>query len=308
MKYIKIYFYIFFIVVIGNDLSAKIKIKYKIGEEIITNIDIENEKNYLTFLRPNLRKLSNDEMLKISENSLKKEIIKKKEINNVFKEVNNEKLISGIKETLFKYKKVDNEEELLNILKNTNIKYEKIIEKMKYEVLWNELIFQKYNSLIKIDEKKLKSELANKMSNNKKYEYNISEILFEIENNENLENKYKKILNYININDFKDAASRFSISNSGKRGGEIGWIKETLLSENLSKLLRNMKKNEITKPLKYPNGYLILRINDKKEMKQLVSLDKELEELIKFEKNRQLNQFSILFYKKLQQNTIINEY
>jgi len=308
MKYIKIYFYIFFIVVIGNDLSAKIKIKYKIGEEIITNIDIENEKNYLSFLRPNLRKLSNDEMLKISENSLKKEIIKKKEINNVFKEVNNEKLISGIKETLFKYKKVDNEEELLNILKNTNIKYEKIIEKMKYEVLWNELIFQKYNSLIKIDEKKLKSELANKMSNNKKYEYNISEILFEIENNENLENKYKKILNYININDFKDAASRFSISNSGKRGGEIGWIKETLLSENLSKLLSNMKKNEITKPLKYPNGYLILRINDKKEMKQLVSLDKELEELIKFEKNRQLNQFSILFYKKLQQNTIINEY
>ena len=69
-----------------------------------------------------------------------------------------------------------------------------------------------------------------------------------------------------------------------------------------------MKKNEITKPLKYPNGYLILKINDKKEMKQLVSLDKELEELIKFEKNRQLNQFSILFYKKLQQNTIINEY
>ena len=160
MKYIKIYFYIFFIVVIGNDLSAKIKIKYKIGEEIITNIDIENEKNYLTFLRPNLRKLSNDEMLKISENSLKKEIIKKKEINNVFKEVNNEKLISGIKETLFKYKKVDNEEELLNILKNTNIKYEKIIEKMKYEVLWNELIFQKYNSLIKIDEKKIKIRIS----------------------------------------------------------------------------------------------------------------------------------------------------
>ena len=236
MKYIKIYFYIFVIITLGNDISAKIVIKYKIGDEIITNLDIENEKNYLTFLRPNLSNLSNDEMLKISENSLKKEIIKKKEINNSFKEVNNEKLISSIKESLFKYKKVESEKEILNILKNTNIKYEKIIEKMKYEILWNELIFQKYNSLIKIDEKKLKSELINKMSNNKKYEYNISEILFEIEKNENLEDKYKKILKYIKINDFKGAASRFSISNSGKRGGEIGWIKETLLSENLSKL------------------------------------------------------------------------
>ena len=308
MKYIRIYYYIIFIILLSSDLSAKITIKYKIGEEIITNSDIENEKNYLTFLRPKLSNLSNDEMLKISESSLIKEIIKKKEINKAFKEVNNEKLIIKIKESLFKYKNVRNEKELLKILKNTNIKYEKIIEKMKYEALWNELIFQKYNSLIKIDKTKLKSELISKISNNKKYEYNISEILFEIENNEDLENKYNKILNYIKINDFKDAASRFSISNSGKRGGEIGWIKETLLSENLSKLISKMNKYEITKPLKYPNGYLILRINDKKEMKQVVSIDKELEELIIFEKNRQLNQFSLLFFKKLQQNTIINEY
>lgn len=308
MKYIKIYFYIIFIISLSSDLSAKITIKYKIGEEIITNSDIENEKNYLTFLRPKLSNLSNDEMLKISESSLIKEIIKKKEINKAFKEVNNEKLINKIKESLFKYKNVKNEEELLNILKNTNIRYEKVIEKMKYEALWNELIFRKYNSLIKIDKTKLKSELISKIASNKKYEYNLSEILFEIENNEDLENKYNKILNYIKINDFKDAASRFSISNSSKRGGEIGWIKETLLSENLSKLISKMNKYGITKPLKYPNGYLILRINDKKEMKQVVSIDKELEELIIFEKNRQLNQFSLLFFKKLQQNTIINEY
>ena len=31
------------------------------------------------------------------------------------------------------------------------------------------------------------------------------------------------------------------------------------------------------------------------------------DELIRFERNRQLNQFSLLFYKKLKQNTIINE-
>ena len=64
-----------------------------------------------------------------------------------------------------------------------------------------------------------------------------------------------------------------------------------------------MKKNEITKPIKYPNGYLILKINDKKEMKQIINIEKELKEFIKFEKNKQLNQFSLLFYKKLKQNT-----
>ena len=42
-------------------------------------------------------------------------------------------------------------------------------------------------------------------------------------------------------------------------------------------------------------------------MKEIIDFNKELDELIRFERNRQLNQFSLLFYKKLKQNTIINE-
>ena len=292
----------------NNTLIAQIQIKYKVGDEIITNIDIINEKNYLIFLRPNLKELSSNEIFEISENSLINEVIKKREINKLFKNINNEILLNEIKKKLFEFKNVKNEKEFLNLLANTDIKYEKIIEKMKYEALWNELIFRKYSSLIKVDENQLKKELTIKMSENKKYEYNISELLFEIEKNENLKNKHKRILEYIKINGFKSAASRFSIANSSKRGGEIGWIKETLLSKNLNSLLKNIAKGEITKPIKYPSGYLIIKINDKKEMMQIISLEKELDDLINYEKNRQLNQFSLLFYKKLKQSSIINEY
>ena len=69
-----------------------------------------------------------------------------------------------------------------------------------------------------------------------------------------------------------------------------------------------MKKNQITKPIKYPNGYLLLKINDKKEMKEVVDIEKELNDLISYERDKQLNQFSLLYYKKLKQNTVINEY
>lgn len=179
---------------------------------------------------------------------------------------------------------------------------------MKYEAFWNELIFQKYNPMIKIDKEQLRINLKTKISKDKKFEYNISEILFEIEKNENLRNKYKKIIKYINSNDFKAAASRFSISNSANNGGEVGWIKETLLSENLNSILKKIDKNEITEPIKYPTGYLILRINDKKELKQKINIEKELNELVIYEKNRQLNQFSLLLFKKLKQNIKINEY
>jgi len=288
--------------------NSKIEIKYKVGDEIVTNLDILDERKYLVFLRPNLNGLKEKELSIIAENSLIREIIKKKELKRIFKDDENLEFMEEIKKNLYRFKNVKNESEFKNLLNKSNVNYEKIIMKMKYEAMWNELIFQKYSSLVKIDKTKLKKELQIKISKNKKYEYNLSEILFELEKNETLDEKYKKILKYTNNNNFKNAAAKFSISNSSIRGGQIGWIKETLLSENLIKILGKMKKNDVSKYIKYPNGYLILKINDKREMDQVINVNKELNEMSNFEKNRQLNQFSLLFYKKLKQNININEY
>ena len=307
---IKIKFVIILIILFlsCNFSKANIKIKYKIGDKIITNIDIINEKNYLIFMRPSLVSLSKNEILEVSKNSLIRDIIKKKEINRVFKDLNNKNLINEIEKKLLNFKNVKNKDEFIKLLEPGNLNFEEIIDKMKYEALWNELIYQKYNTFLKIDKKELEKNLKIKIANDKKFEYNLSELLFDVETNENYEKKYNDILKYIKNNNFKAAATRFSISNSSNNGGEIGWVKETLLSKNLSSILNNMKKFEITKPIKYPSGYLLLRINDKRDMKQVVNIDKELDDLINFEKNKQLNQFSLLFFKKLKQNSVINEY
>lgn len=292
-----------------NEFSyAEFKIKYKVGEEIITNYDIQIEKNYLIFLRPNLKNISNKDILKISENSLIKEIIKKKELDKIFKKNDNSNFVNEVKKNLLAFKKVKNESELKKLIETNNISYEEVIEKIKYESLWNEFIYKKYSSYVKIDEAVLKKKLKTKMLKTKKYEYNLSEILFEVEQKENLKNKYKKISDYINFNDFKAAAARYSISDSSNKGGEIGWVKETLLSNEINNILSKMNENEISNPIKYPNGYLILKINKKKIIKQVINIDKELENLIRFETNKQLNQFSLLLFKKLKQNTVINEY
>ena len=305
---LNIIFCIFFSFIITNTCFSKIEIKYKINNNIITNVDILNERNYLIFLRPNLKDLSDEEIIKISENSLIRELIKKKEIDRIFKNIDKNSLNEEIKKNLFSFKKVKNEKEFKELIKKYNISYNKILEKIQYEGLWNELIFMKFNSSIKIDKKKIKDELILKMSNDKKFEYNLSEILFELEKNEIYEKKLNEIIKYIKEANFRLAASKYSIANSSNKGGEIGWIKETLLSPILIKKLKNLKKGQFTRPIKYPNGYLILKINEKKEMKQIISIDKELEESIKFEKNKQLNQYSLLFYKKLKQNTVINEH
>ena len=302
-------FIIFLLVFFVNfKVQADIKIKFKVGEDIITNIDILKEKNYLIFFRPDLSKLNEKDIIKISENSLIRELIKKRELDKLFKDTNNEEFIDNLKKNLFLRYNVQDEGQFKSLLTKNNIRFEDLLTKVKYEGLWNELIYMKYNSSVKIDKEKTRKELILKISNKKKYEYNLSEILFDVDKNEKLISKHAKIINTIREKDFKTAASKYSISSSSDIGGELGWIKETMLSNNLSKILGNMKKNQITKPIKYPNGYLLLKINDKKEMKEVVDIEKELNDLISYERDKQLNQFSLLYYKKLKQNTNISEY
>ena len=306
MPKIKILFVLLLLIFTSYKLEAKIYIKYKIGDQIITNFDIENEIKNLIFFRPNLKKLSEDELNKIAKNTLIREIIKNTEIKKAFNNINSVDLEKKVKQRLFAYKKVKNEDELIQILKKDNINYKEIVEKVKYETLWNELIFQKFNKSVKIDKDYLSKQLKAKIYKNRKFEYNLSEILFEVDNNENVIKKNDEILNSIKKYGFKASASKYSISNSASIGGNIGWVKETVLSDKIVNKLDKLNIDGITKPIKYPNGFLILMINDKKEIKKEINFDEELNEFIKFEKNKQLNQFSQLYYKRLKQNTIIN--
>ena len=306
MPKIKILFVLFLLTFASYKLDAKIYIKYKIGDQIITNFDIENEINNLIFFRPSLERLSKDELNKIAKNTLIREIIKNTEIRKAFNNINSIDLEKKVKQRLFAYKKVKNEDELIQILRKDNINYKEIVEKVKYETLWNELIFQKFNKSVKIDKDYLSKQLKAKIYKNRKFEYNLSEILFEVDNNENVIKKNDEILNSIKKYGFKASASKYSISSSASVGGNIGWVKETVLSDKIVNKLDKLNIDGITKPIKYPNGFLILIINEKKEIKKEINFDEELNEFIKFEKNKQLNQFSQLYYKRLKQNTIIN--
>ena len=66
--------------------------------------------------------------------------------------------------------------------------------------------------------------------------------------------------------------------------------------------------SNFTEPLVIPGGYLILKVNEKRITKKDIKLEDELKKTIEIKTNKQLNQFSLLFFKKLKQNTVINEY
>ena len=145
------------------------------------------------------------------------------------------------------------------------------------------------------------------MANKIAVSYNLSEIVFEIKDND-LETTLSKINESINTAGFKNTANIFSISNTAKFGGEIGWIEESKLSKTIIESLQSIDIGEITKPINIANGFLIVKLLDKKEEKNLVDPKLILKNLIGYEQNRQFTQFSIMHFNKLRLNTsIINE-
>ena len=299
--------FILFLILSNNATAIENKIIIKIENEIITTIDIENEKNYLITLNPNINDLENNRLNLISKNSLIREKIKE---NEILKYVENIKLDEEFLNRLIaeRYSRLNlsNKSQFLSYLENRKINIDTIEKKISIEALWNQLIYQKFYKNIKIDKMKLKQQIKKEI-NNKEKNFLLSEILFKIDNKKNLNKKYLEILQFVNKESFESAALTFSISDSSSLGGKLGWIKESSLNKLINEELANLKKGEITKPIFTPNGYLVLKIDNIEFLKQKFDEGARLKELIKTKTNQQLNQQSIIYFNKVKKNMNINE-
>ena len=289
--------------------NNEIEILFKVDNEIITNIDVEKEKRYLIALNNKLNEIPASQLNIIAKESLIKEIIKKKELNKFFDLSKTNEYSEKVAKNFYKRLNFKNEKEFESYLKNFNIKKKFILEKIKQESLWNQMIYDRFRYQVNIDKKKLRKILQKKISNNeyKNEDFNISEILFQLNSNEDLDTKLNVIKKSISELGFENTANIYSVSPSSKFGGKIGWIQKNQLSEVLLKEIMQVKKNELTQPIQANNGYLIIKLNDKRIVNKEVNFEDELSKLVNFEKEKQYNQISNIFYNKIKQNTYISE-
>jgi peptidyl-prolyl cis-trans isomerase SurA len=297
-----------YLILISNLYAEeKVYIELKIENEIITNIDINNEQNYLIALNNNLKNLDKKQLYSISKNSLIREKIKNIELVKFFDLEKSSNLMEGLIENLYKNLKFNDEKEFSDYLNNYNLEVDEVRKKILIEALWNQLIYDKFNKNININEDKLKIKLEEHLKKNKIEEFNLSEIIFEIKPGEKFEKKGKKILNFINDNGFKNTANSFSISDSAKFGGKIGWVNKTQISKIILDQVNKLQVGEITDPIQINNGYIIIKLNDKRLIKRNIDIDKEMKKLIIYEKDKQLNQYSLMYFNRVKKNLLINE-
>ena len=282
------------------------KILIKIENEIITSLDIQNEYKYLIALNPDIKKSNKEDIIKLSKRSILQERIKKIEINKNF---NNpkvpEKFLKQIIQSLYSRIGFSSLEDFKKYLINNNINFENVKKKLEIEALWNELILIKFSSKVKIDEKEIKERIKN---NNKfSKSYLLSEIYFEILNRKELDNKFQEISKTINEKGFDFAALKYSVSPTANIGGKLDWINKNSLNKNVRLAINDLKINDFTKPINVPGGFLILQINDIKNTKIEIDIEKEFKKLENYEKNNQLNQYSKIYFDKVKKDLEISE-
>lgn len=305
----KLFFFYFFVIILFNSTILKannVKIITKIGTDIITNIDIDNEYKYLIALNDNYKSIEKNKIYDYAKESLIREKIKEIEIKKFFDLGNKDDYLDDRVKAIYQNLGFLNIEEFNNHLKKNKLDLNEIFRKIEIEIKWNQLVFEKYNNKIIINKESLKEKLIKESK--KSYSYNLSEIVFSIKDRSDFENKFNSIIKSINDIGFEKTVLIYSESNSVNKSGNLGWIDELSLSKIILNEIKKINVSEITKPIKISNGILILKLNEIKEIDYTIeNIDDELSKLVNFERNKQLNTFSSIYFNKIKEKILANE-
>ena len=307
MTKIKINFFIIaYIVFFFTNLWAlENKILFKVDNKIITSIDLYNELKYLEIINKEFKNTSQKKAFEIAKRSLIREKIKEIELSKVFKELKVEsEFLDKMIINYFKSFEINNISDFEIYFATKEINPDSIKKKISLEILWNQFIYSKFKENIKIDKELIRNDLLNK---NKKKEFLLSEILFNLDKNEKLNDKIILLEREIKNNGFSKTALSYSNSDTANKGGKLGWVKETILNTKIKEKVKKTKVGNFTKPIVIPGGFLILKIEDIREVDNISDLNSEIKKVIKNKTNQQLNQYSNIYFNKVKKNITINE-
>ncbi len=290
----------------SSNAESDIYIAYKVENEIITNIDIKNESKYLIALNNQLKNIDKNKILIIATESIVKEKIKEIELLKYYELNQKNPYLKKIIKDFYLKLNLNNETEFENYLIKYDLTIKDVLKKIEIETVWNQLILEKYENQIKIDVEMLKKKVSKKKISQKKISYLLSEIVFE-KKDQPLNEVIEKINLSINEIGFENTANLYSVSDSAKFGGKVGWVEKENLMKKISRPIIKLKVGNHTKPIQVGSNFLIIKLQDIKENLMEIDADKELEKFISYEQNRQLDQFSKIYFNKVKLNTNISE-
>ena len=307
MRLFKFSFILIYIVFFSSLSNAEIKneIIATVGYKAVTTLDLIDEVKMLLII--NKQAYTDDrknELRSVAMKSIVRRYTQEIEIENYNYDYFNEKDIEKEIQKICVLLNIT-KENLKLIFEKSNVNFSKLVEKIKVDLKWNGLMFEIYKNRLTINMEEINEKLKSIETEDTVNEYLLSELLLEPLKKDEIKKKIKEVKEKIQTEGFEKVAINYSISNTSLNGGDLGWVSSNILSQKFKELIERTNVGSITDPIFLQEGIMIVKVRDKRIIKNEVDLEKIKNQLVSSEKTKKLNVFASSHYNNLKRTILI---
>ncbi len=160
-------------------------------------------------------------------------------------------------------------EQIEGFLGQAGIDFATLQRQVYAEIAWNKLVGQRFGSRVFVSEADVDAAYDRFLENSSKPQYRVAEIFLSVESPDQDEEvrrtAQRLVQEIINGAPFDAVAQQFSQSSTAGIGGDIGWIQEGELADELDSQLLKMRPGSVSAPIRTIGGYYIIAMMDRRE-------------------------------------------
>ncbi|MFP6745178.1 MAG: peptidylprolyl isomerase [Alphaproteobacteria bacterium] len=169
----------------------------------------------------------------------------------------------------------------VKLLESRNIDSYTLETKIRAEIAWNKLVNQRLRSLVTITDEDIDDELRRLRDNRGKPEFWLSEIFLTVDGagqDKEVRKNAGELVKHIRAGaNFANFANQFSVAVSASDGGSIGWVTADQIDAEVAAAVANLQPGEISNSIATRGGYLIVRLDERRQMEAPNSDDAEVD-------------------------------
>ena len=158
------------------------------------------------------------------------------------------------------------EGQFLGMLRNRGIIPTTLIDQIRAQIAWQTVIQRRLRPTIAISNEEIQEVVSRLEARQGSVQRRISEIFVAVESaakeDEALANANRLLEQLRAGANFSGLARQFSQSSTARLGGDLGWVRDGELAEELNTALFQMGPGDISAPIRTPSGFYILLLRD----------------------------------------------
>ncbi len=196
-----------------------------------------------------------DEVLELQEATKHKIVVKKEEVDKALQNIAEDNKLT-----------VD---QIMMTIGQAGVTATTFRQQVSAQLIWQKLVSARYGTDISVTEQQVDEVMNRLKSGADKPQFLVSEIFVAVDRPEDemtVKISADQIATQIKQGaPFQTVAGQFSQSPSAAEGGDIGWVIQGQLAEDLDHALEQLRPGQITAPIRAEGGYYVLQLRDRRE-------------------------------------------